>query len=68
MAIWAYADDRLDVDAWAARALARGVQFYTGARFAFDGRPCPSLRLGFAALGEAELAEGVRRIAAALRA
>ena len=42
--------------------------FSTAARFAFDGRPRPALRLGFAALSEAELDEGVRRIAAALRA
>jgi GntR family transcriptional regulator / MocR family aminotransferase len=66
MALWARADDGIDVDAWAARALDRGVLFYPGARFAFDGRAQPHLRLGFAALDERELDEGVRRLAAAL--
>jgi GntR family transcriptional regulator/MocR family aminotransferase len=66
MALWAQAAADIDVDAWAARALGRGVLFNSAARFAFDGRPRPALRLGFAALSEAELDEGVRRIAAAL--
>lgn len=66
MALWARADPAIDVDAWAARALERGVQLHPARRFAFDGRARPALRLGFAALTEAELDEGVRRIAAAL--
>jgi GntR family transcriptional regulator/MocR family aminotransferase len=66
MALWAQADEGIDVEAWAARALKRGVLFNSAARFAFDGKPRPALRLGFAALSEAELDEGVRRIAAAL--
>ena len=68
MALWAQAADGIDVEAWAARALKRGVLFNSAARFAFDGKPRPALRLGFAALSEAELDEGVRRIAAALAA
>jgi GntR family transcriptional regulator/MocR family aminotransferase len=67
MALWARTDDAIDVDAWAVRALARGVLFNPAARFAFDGKPRPALRLGFAALDESELDEGVRRMAAALR-
>jgi GntR family transcriptional regulator / MocR family aminotransferase len=67
MALWAHAAGGIDVDAWAARALERGVLLNPGARFAFDGKPRPSLRLGFAALDEAELEEGVRRMALALR-
>jgi GntR family transcriptional regulator/MocR family aminotransferase len=67
MALWAHAEGGIDVDAWAARALARGVLFTTAARFAFDGRARSSLRLGFAALDESELDEGVRRMALALR-
>jgi GntR family transcriptional regulator/MocR family aminotransferase len=66
MALWARADG-IDVDAWAERAVERRVLFQTGARFAFDGKPRPYLRLGFAALDEAELDEGVRRMALALR-
>ena len=65
MALWARADG-IDVDAWAAAAQRRGVLFYAGRHFAFDGRARAALRLGFAALSEAELDEGVRRIAAAL--
>jgi GntR family transcriptional regulator / MocR family aminotransferase len=68
MALWARADDGIDVDGWAERALLRGVLFNSAARFAFDGRPRPALRLGFAALDDSELDEGVRRMAAALRA
>jgi GntR family transcriptional regulator/MocR family aminotransferase len=67
MALWARVDDAVDVDAWAARALARGVAFYPGRRFAFDGRRRPYVRLGFAALSEDELREAVQRMAAALR-
>jgi len=67
MALWAHAEGGIDVDAWSARALARGVLFTTAARYAFDGRARPSLRLGFAALDESELDEGVRLMALALR-
>jgi len=67
MALWGRVDREVDVDAWAARALARGVWFNPASRFAFDGRPRPWLRLGFAALDERELDEGVKRMAATLR-
>jgi GntR family transcriptional regulator/MocR family aminotransferase len=65
MALWARARARLDVDAWARRALDRGVSFYTGRRYAFDARPRPFLRLSFAWLDDRELEEAVRRMAAA---
>jgi GntR family transcriptional regulator / MocR family aminotransferase len=68
MALWARAAPGLDVDAWAERALAAGVAFYPGRRFAFDGRRRPFVRLGFAALDERDLREAVRRMAAALPA
>jgi len=67
MALWGRVDREVDVDAWAARALARGVWFNPASRFAFDGRPRPWLRLGFAALDERELDEGVKRMAATVR-
>ena len=66
MALWARVASGIDVDAWAERALARGVAFYPGKRFAFDGRRRPFVRLGFAALDEKELREAVKRMAAAL--
>jgi GntR family transcriptional regulator/MocR family aminotransferase len=66
MALWARVAPDLDVDAWSAAARARGVVFPTAQRFAFDGRPRPYARLGYAALTEGEIAEAVRRLAAAL--
>ena len=68
MALWAEAAEGIDVDAWAARGLSAGVVFYTGRRFAFDGRKRPVMRLGFAALNEREIREGVKRMAASLGA
>ena len=60
MALWARLDG--DVDAWAERALERGVLVHPGRRFAFDRKPRPYARLGFAALDENELREAVRRL------
>ncbi|MGH7720771.1 MAG: PLP-dependent aminotransferase family protein, partial [Gemmatimonadaceae bacterium] len=57
MAVWARATPGIDVDAWAARAAAKGVVFETGKHFALDGRSKPYVRLGFAALSEASLGE-----------
>jgi GntR family transcriptional regulator/MocR family aminotransferase len=65
MAVWAGAPG-IDVDAWAERALSRGVAFQTARRFTFDGAPRPHVRLGFAACNETELAEAARRMAASL--
>jgi GntR family transcriptional regulator/MocR family aminotransferase len=41
MAVWARARRGLDVDAWSARARARGAVFLTGRSFAYDGRARP---------------------------
>ncbi len=68
MALWARVDEHVDVDAWCRRALAQGVAFHAGRRFAFDGRPSPHARFGFTALTEPELAEGVRRLVRSLPA
>jgi GntR family transcriptional regulator/MocR family aminotransferase len=65
MAVWARAPG-VDVDAWAARALAAGVAFQGARRFAFDGRPRDFVRIGFAACDLNELAEATRRLAATL--
>jgi len=67
MSLWLQAAPGLDVEAWAARAERQGVQFYPGRHFDFRGRALPNLRLGFSALDEAELCEGVRRMKAALQ-
>src|SRR5262249_40560403 len=55
MAIWVHLRMAADVDDWARRAVARGVSFYTGRRYAFDGQPAPFARLSFAYLSEREL-------------
>jgi len=65
MALWAGARRGIDVDRWAARAAVAGVIVSTGREFAMDGRPRPFFRLGFAQRSEAEIAEAVRRLAAA---
>jgi len=67
VALWVRTRDGLDVDAWAARALEQGVAFRPGRVFAFDGRPVPALRMGFANYPEAELEEAARRMRTALR-
>jgi GntR family transcriptional regulator/MocR family aminotransferase len=67
MALWAGARRGIDVDAWAERAAAGGVIVSTGREFAIDGRPRPFFRLGFAQRSEPEIAEAVRRLAAARR-
>jgi hypothetical protein len=51
------------VATWERRALAAGVSFAAGVRFAFDGVPVPHARFG--PLDDGELREAVRRLAAA---
>ena len=65
VAFWARVAAGLDAEAWAQRAMARGVAFLTARRFAFDGRARPFARFGFASLNDGELREAVRRLAAA---
>jgi GntR family transcriptional regulator/MocR family aminotransferase len=67
LALWITANGTLDVDAWAAQALERGVAFQPGRQFAFEAGPVQGLRLGFANHDEAELEEVARRMAAALK-
>jgi len=68
MALWCRAAPGIDVDRWASAARENGVVFQPASDFAFDGRPRPALRVGFARLAERELREGARRLAAALPA
>jgi GntR family transcriptional regulator/MocR family aminotransferase len=67
MAIWAKVAPEIDCDRWAERALARKVAIRTARHFAFDGRSRPFVRLGFAALNERELMEGVKLLAQACK-
>jgi GntR family transcriptional regulator/MocR family aminotransferase len=66
IAIWAEVGRGIDVEAWAARARDAGVLFHTAKHFAFDGRPRPFVRLGFASMNEQEMQEAVRRMAIAV--
>jgi GntR family transcriptional regulator/MocR family aminotransferase len=65
MALWVWLRVPVDIELWARRSLEHGVSWYTGRRYAFDGRPAPYARLSFAWLNERELREAVRRMAAA---
>ena len=65
MALWVRMRTAVDVDAWARRSVARGVFWYAGRRYAFDGEPRPFARFSFAWLNERELPEAVRCMAAA---
>jgi GntR family transcriptional regulator / MocR family aminotransferase len=65
MALWVRLLMSVDVEAWARRSVQHGVSWYTGRRYAFDGRPQPFARFSFAWLNERELPEAVRRMAAA---
>ena len=65
MALWVRFSMRVDFDLWARRSVERGVSWYAGRRYAFDGRPLPFARLSFAWLNERELPEAVKRMAAA---
>ena len=55
----------LNVERWAKASLARGARFFTGRQYMPSGRAIPFVRLGFGHLDERELAEAVRRMAAA---
>lgn len=65
-AIWARVRPDIDVDAWHAAALFRGVSFCPSREFAFTGGRSTHARFGFAGLGEPQLREAVERLAAAL--
>jgi GntR family transcriptional regulator/MocR family aminotransferase len=65
MALWVRVRLAVDVEDWARRSLDHGVFWYTGRRYAFDGRPRPFARFSFAWLDERELPEAVTRLAAA---
>jgi GntR family transcriptional regulator/MocR family aminotransferase len=67
MALWVRFRMSIDFEAWVRRGIERGVFWYTGRRYAFDGRSIPFARFSFAWLNERELPEAIRRMAAARR-
>ena len=65
LALWCHAP-HIDVDAWAARALERGVLFETASRYTLDESCLPYVRLGFAPHTEAELEQAVLLLRASM--
>lgn len=66
IAVWAEAAAGIDVDAWAARAARSSLAILTARQYAFDARPRPFLRIGFAALDEKEMTAALQRLKKAL--
>ena len=67
MAIWARADDSINVADWLRRSEYEGASFLTGHRYDVLGREQQYLRLGFTQHDEKQLHEAVARMARALR-
>jgi GntR family transcriptional regulator/MocR family aminotransferase len=66
MALWARADDGINVADWARAGLREGVQFLDARRYDFRQREQPFMRLGFSYHDETEMDEAARRMARAL--
>jgi len=66
MALWARADDAIDVAAWSAAGEREGVRFVCAQSYDFEQRDQRFLRLGFSYHDAAELDEAVRRMAKSL--
>jgi GntR family transcriptional regulator/MocR family aminotransferase len=66
LALWVKVAPDVDVDAWAAHALRRGVVFRPGRHFSFERAPVQGLRVGFSSAPEDDLEELARRMGAAL--
>ncbi|HEY3521056.1 MAG TPA: PLP-dependent aminotransferase family protein [Rhodanobacteraceae bacterium] len=66
MALWARADDGIDVSAWAAAGQREGVSFKDARSYDFFNREQPYMRLGFSYHNEAELVEAAQRMGRAL--
>lgn len=62
IAVWARAAAGIDVDAWGERVARQGVAMLTAKYYAFDERPRPFIRFGFASLDETEMIEALARL------
>jgi len=67
IALWARADDGIDVSTWAAAGEREGVLFKDARTYDFFNREQPFMRLGFSYHDETELNEAALRMARALR-
>jgi GntR family transcriptional regulator / MocR family aminotransferase len=65
-ALWARADDAIDVEAWIEAGDREGVRFASARPYNFAQREARFFRLGFSYHDEGELDEAVRRMARAL--
>ncbi|MFO0594964.1 MAG: PLP-dependent aminotransferase family protein [Myxococcaceae bacterium] len=65
LAVWARVHE-VDVEAWAARALKKGVRFFTGRPYVPSGAAIPFMRLGFGHLNEGELSRAVALMKASI--
>jgi GntR family transcriptional regulator / MocR family aminotransferase len=66
VSIWTGVSAGIDVDAWAERAVRRGLLLQTARMYSFDGQSRPFFRLGFAALTEEEMRNALRELRQAL--
>jgi GntR family transcriptional regulator / MocR family aminotransferase len=67
MALWVKLERSLDPQQLLAAAEAEGVSFQAGRHFAWNDRPPPYARIGYASLDVGELDEAVRRLQRAVR-
>ena len=63
LAFWLRFKKPIDTIAFSELLLKHGVQVISTERFSFNGKPLNALRLGYAALDEAELERGIQIIA-----
>lgn len=66
LAYWVLFNDMINIAALSNKLLKKGVQVIPTARFFFDKKPLPALRLGYASLDKGPLEEGIQMIAATL--
>jgi 2-aminoadipate transaminase len=65
--LWASFPEPVDTDALLPRAIAEKVVYVAGSAFFVDGRSTRLARLSFSAASHAQIDEGIRRLAAAVR-
>jgi DNA-binding transcriptional MocR family regulator len=65
-AFWVRVTAGIDVKRWCRACFDQHVIVESGEGFSFDSQPLPYIRVGYASYREAELAEAVRRLGAAL--
>lgn len=67
LAFWVKFNRTINTEELSVKLLKKGVSVMPTERFSFSGKPLNALRLGYASLTPAELEEGIRIIATAIR-